>query len=54
VHLLQVPVIRVFQSVSFSLKRHVVKPPFEILAQGLVVPGMFATTHPWGIGTWQL
>jgi hypothetical protein len=54
VHLLHVPVIRVFQSVSLSLKWHVVKPPFEIFVQGFVVPGKLATTHPEGIGIWQL
>jgi hypothetical protein len=53
-HLLHVPVIRVFQSVSLSLKRHVVEPPFEILVQGFVVPGKLATTQPEGIGIWQL
>ena len=54
VHLLHVPVMRVFQSVSLSLKRHVVKPPFEIFVQGFVVPGKLATTQPEGIGIWQL
>ena len=53
-HFPHVPVMRVFQSVSLSLKRHVVKPPFEIFVQGLVVPGKLATTHPEGIGIWQL
>jgi hypothetical protein len=35
----QVPVIRVFQSVSFPLNRQVRWPPFEMLDQGLVLPG---------------
>jgi hypothetical protein len=46
--------MRVFQSVSLSLKRQVVTPPLEIFAQGLLVPGSFATTHPAGIGMRQL
>lgn len=50
----QVPVIRVFQSVSFSLNRQVVAPPLEILDQGRVVPGKWATTHPCRKGTTQL
>lgn len=50
----QVPMIRVFQSVNLSLKRHFVFPPFEMLAHGFVVPGKCATTQPPGIGTWQL
>lgn len=54
VHLLHVPVMRVFQSVSLSLKRHVVRPPFEIFVHGFVVPGKLATTQPEGIGIWQL
>jgi hypothetical protein len=46
--------MRVFQSVSFSLKRHVVSPPFEMLDQGRLVPGKLATVHPWRTGTAQL
>ena len=53
-HFVQVPVIRVFQSVSFSLKRHVVAPPFEIVVHGFFVPGKFATMQPGGTGTRQL
>ena len=53
-HLLHVPVMRVFQSVSLSLNRHVVKPPFEIFVHGFVVPGKLATTQPEGIGIRQL
>jgi len=48
-----VPVILVFQSVCFSSKRQEVFPPFEIVVQGLFVPGILATRQPAGIGTWQ-
>ncbi|MGH2618994.1 MAG: hypothetical protein ACRDHG_00290 [Anaerolineales bacterium] len=47
------PVMRVFQSVSFSLNRQEVPPPLETLVQGLVVPGKLPTTQLAGIGTWQ-
>ena len=50
----QVPVILVFQSVCFSSKRQNVFPPFEIVVQGLLVPGAWATRQPAGIGTWQV
>lgn len=53
-HRPQVPVMRVFQSVSFSLNRQVVTPPLEMLLQGRVVPGNWATTQPCGTGTPQL
>lgn len=43
----------VFQSVSFSSNRHCRRPPFEIVVQGCLVPGMEATRHPCGNGTWQ-
>jgi hypothetical protein len=46
--------MRVFQSVSLSLKRHVVTPPFEMFVHGFVVPGNLAITHPDGIGIRQL
>ena len=49
----QVPVILVFQSVCFSSKRQKVFPPLEIVVQGLLVPGAFATRQPAGMGTWQ-
>ena len=49
-----VPVIRLIQSVCLSSKRQVVAPPFEMLDQGRVVPGKFATTQPRRNGTWQL
>ena len=54
VHRPQVPVMLVFQSVFFSSKRQTVLPPFEMVVHGLVVPGVFATRQPAGIGTWQL
>lgn len=54
VHRPQVPVMRVFQSVSFSLNRQAVAPPLEMLVQGRVVPGKWATTQPCGTGTLQL
>ena len=38
-HLSHVPTMRVFQSVSFSLNRHVVCPPMEMLDQGFLLPG---------------
>jgi len=53
-HRPQVPVMRVFQSVSLSLNRQVVTPPLEMLLQGRVVPGKWATTQPFGTGTLQL
>src|SRR5438094_9203716 len=54
VHRPQVPVMRVFQSVSFSLNRQAVGPPLEMLIQGRVVPGKWATAQPCGTGTLQL
>ncbi len=54
VHRPHVPVMRVFQSVSFSLNRQVVAPPLEMLVQRRVVPGKWATTQPFGTGTLQL
>src|SRR5438309_11211036 len=53
-HRPQVPVMRVFQSVSFSLNWHMVAPPLEMWLQGRVVPGKWATTQPCGTGTLQL
>lgn len=53
-HSVQLPVMRVFQSVSLSLNRQVVEPPFEIFVQGLFVPGKWATTQSAGIGMRQL
>ncbi len=43
----------VFQSVSLLSNRHCSRPPFEIVLQGCLVPGMEATRHPCGNGTWQ-
>lgn len=43
----------VFQSVLVSSNRHCRRPPFEIVVQGRLVPGMEATRHPCGKGTWQ-
>ena len=43
----------VFQSVSFSSNLHCSLPPFEIVVHGCLVPGMEATRHPCGNGTWQ-
>lgn len=43
----------VFQSVSVLSNRHCSRPPFEIVVQGCLVPGMEATRHPCGNGTWQ-
>src|SRR5881296_3450342 len=54
VHRPQVPVMRVFQSVSFSLNWQMVAPPLEMLLQGRVVPGKWATTQSCGTGTLQL
>ncbi|MGH7165779.1 MAG: hypothetical protein ACREIS_09690, partial [Nitrospiraceae bacterium] len=51
---LQVPVMRVLQSVAWSSNRQVVAPPLEMVVQGFVVPGKLATTHPGGNGTEQL
>lgn len=53
-HVPQVPVIVVFQSVCSSSKRHSVRPPLEILVQGSDEPGKFATVQSAGIGTSQL
>jgi len=50
----QLPVMRVFQSVSASLNWHEVLPPLETFVQGFDVPGKFATTQPSGTGTRQL
>lgn len=52
-HRPQVPTTFVFQSVLFSSNRHCKRPPFEIVVQGCLVPGMEATRHPCGNGTWQ-
>ena len=46
--------MRVFQSVFFSLNWQMVAPPLEMLLQGRVVPGKWATTQPCGTGTLQL
>lgn len=43
----------VLQSVFASSNRHCRRPPFEIVVQGCVVPGMEATRQPCGNGTWQ-
>src|SRR5207249_11675427 len=53
-HRPQMPVMRVFQSVTFSLNWQVVTPPLEMLLQGRLVPGKWATTQPCGTGTLQL
>ena len=53
-HRPHMPVMRVLQSVSFSLNWQVVTPPLEMLLQGRVVPGKWATTQPCGTGTLQL
>ncbi len=42
-HWPHVPVILVFQLVSFSSNRHWSRPPFEIVVHGCVVPGIMAT-----------
>lgn len=44
----------VFQSVAFSSNRQNRWPPFEIVVQGLVEPGAWATRQPGGNGTVQL
>ncbi len=43
----------VFQSVTVLSNRQFSRPPFEIVVQGCLVPGMVATRHPCGNGTWQ-
>ena len=43
----------VFQSVFASSNRHCRRPPFEIVVQGCLVPGMETTRQPCGNGTWQ-
>src|SRR5207249_2076277 len=53
-HRPQMPVMRVFQSVTFSLNWQVVTPPLEMLLQGRLVPGKWATTQPCGTGMLQL
>ena len=53
-HRPQVPTIFVFQSVCLSSNRHWSSPPFEIEAQGCLVPGMKTARHSCGNGTRQL
>ena len=45
------PVMRVFQSVALASNEQKVRPAFETVVQGFLVPGKWAMTHPDGIGT---